>query len=97
MYTFIAPLVKSSDFSIDLSLTSYLWVWGLGGVVGSFLVGPVVDKVKGPVLTFAILLILALSLLSLPLLAGMNQWLLMVPVALWGAVGWPYKFLRITN
>ncbi|MDC7870147.1 sugar transporter [Pantoea ananatis] len=88
MYTFIAPLVKSSDFSIDLSLTSYLWVWGLGGVVGSFLVGPVVDKVKGPVLTFAILLILALSLLSLPLLAGMNQWLLMVPVALWGAVGW---------
>lgn len=88
MYTFIAPLVKSPSFSIDLSITSYLWVWGLGGVIGSFIIGPIVDKVKGPILTFIILLILSLSLLSLPLSANINQWLLMVPIALWGAVGW---------
>ncbi|MDH0500348.1 MFS transporter [Stutzerimonas stutzeri] len=88
MYTFIAPLLADPAYGAVRSVTPYLWVWGIGGVLGSFLIGPLVDCIKGPVLTFAIMLILAVSLFVLPLAAALNIWLVMLPIALWGAVGW---------
>lgn len=88
MYTFIAPLMTDPAYGAVSSVTPYLWVWGIGGVLGSFLIGPLVDRVKGPTLTFAIMLILCVSLLVLPLSAAMSSWLVMLPIALWGAVGW---------
>ncbi|MCZ4323206.1 MFS transporter [Pseudomonas anguilliseptica] len=88
MYTFIAPLMTDPAYGAVSSVTPYLWVWGIGGVLGSFLIGPLVDRVKGPTLTFAIMLILCVSLLVLPLSAAINSWLVMLPIALWGAVGW---------
>jgi predicted MFS family arabinose efflux permease len=88
MYTFIAPLMTDPAYGAVSSVTPYLWVWGIGGVLGSFLIGPLVDRVKGPTLTFAIMLILCISLLALPLSAAISSWLVMLPIALWGAVGW---------
>tara|TARA_R100001244_G_scaffold60136_6_gene50620 strand:- start:29541 stop:30680 length:1140 start_codon:yes stop_codon:yes gene_type:complete len=88
MYTFIAPLMTDPAYGAVRSVTPYLWVWGIGGVLGSFLIGPLVDHIKGPTLTFAIMLILAVSLLVLPLSAALSTWLVMLPIALWGAVGW---------
>ncbi|MHB0763962.1 MFS transporter [Stutzerimonas sp. NM35] len=88
MYTFIAPLLADPTYGAVRSVTPYLWVWGIGGVLGSFLIGPLVDRIRGPVLTFAIMLILAVSLFVLPLAAALNTWLVMLPIALWGAVGW---------
>ncbi|WAG81000.1 MFS transporter [Metapseudomonas furukawaii] len=88
MYTFIAPLLADPAYGAVRSVTPYLWVWGIGGVLGSFLVGPLVDRIKGPVLTFAIMLILAVSLFALPLSAAFSTWLVMLPIAVWGAVGW---------
>ena len=88
MYTFIAPLLADPAYGAVRSVTPYLWIWGIGGVLGSFLIGPLVDRIKGPVLTFAIMLILAMSLFVLPLTAALGTWLVMLPIALWGAVGW---------
>ena len=88
MYTFIAPLLADPAYGAVRSVTPYLWVWGIGGVLGSFLIGPLVDRIKGPVLTFTIMLILAVSLFVLPLTAALSTWLVMLPIALWGAVGW---------
>ncbi|MGV8180292.1 MFS transporter [Pseudomonas aeruginosa] len=88
MYTFIAPLLADPAFGAVRSVTPYLWVWGIGGVLGSLLVGPLVDRIKGPVLTFAIMVILAVSLFVLPLSAALGTWMVMLPVTLWGAVGW---------
>lgn len=88
MYTFIAPLLADPAYGAVRSVTPYLWVWGIGGVLGSFLIGPLVDRIKGPVLTFAIMLTLAVSLFVLPLAAALSTWLVMLPIALWGAVGW---------
>ncbi|OWJ89114.1 MFS transporter [Pseudomonas sp. A46] len=88
MYTFIAPLLADPAYGAVRSVTPYLWVWGIGGVLGSFLIGPLVDRIKGPALTFAIMLILAVSLFVLPLAAALSTWLVMLPIALWGAVGW---------
>lgn len=88
MYTFIAVLLADPAYGAVRSVTPYLWVWGIGGVLGSFLIGPLVDRIRGPLLTFAIMLILAVSLFVLPLAAALGTWLVMLPIALWGAVGW---------
>lgn len=86
MYTFIAPLLAAQGAS--RSVTPYLWVWGIGGVLGSFLIGPLVDRVKGPVLTLWIMAILAGALFLLPSASSTGPWLVMLPLAVWGAVGW---------
>ncbi|MBZ5877167.1 MFS transporter [Chromohalobacter israelensis] len=85
MYTFIAPLIDAHG---ERSVTPYLWVWGVGGVLGSFLIGTLVDRFSGPRLTFSIMLLLGIALIALPLLLGISSWLALIPIALWGAVGW---------
>lgn len=88
MYTFIAPLLADPNYGAVRSITPYLWVWGIGGVLGSFLIGPLVDRFKGPTLVFAIMVILAVSLFVLPFAAALSSWLVMLPIIVWGAVGW---------
>ena len=85
MYTFIAPLVAAHG---DLPVTAFLWVWGVGGVLGSFLIGTLMDRFQGHTLIFAILLLLGVALISLPFLIALDAWFALVPIALWGAVGW---------
>lgn len=88
MYTFIAPLLADPAYGAVRSVTPYLWIWGIGGVLGSFCIGPVVDRVRGPVLVLAIMLMLCASLFMLPFAAALGAGLVMLPIALWGAVGW---------
>jgi predicted MFS family arabinose efflux permease len=88
MYTFMVPLMADPEYGGITNITPYLWVWGLGGVAGSFLVGPLVDRIKGPMLTFLILVTLSVSLFALPAAAAITPWLAMIPIAVWGAVGW---------
>lgn len=88
MYTFIAPFMAASESGAVQSITGYLWVWGIGGVLGSFLVGPLVDKFIAPVITLAIMLLLSIALISLPFAVSIHPLLTLLPIALWGAVGW---------
>lgn len=88
MYTFVAPLLAWSAHGEALSVTPFLWAWGVGGIVGSVLVGPLADRLAAPTLTLCILLLLALALGALPLAAGWSAWLMLAPVVLWGAAGW---------
>ena len=88
MYTFIAPLLAWSAHGAAVSSTPFLWAWGVGGIAGSVLVGPWADKVAAPKLTMFILLLLALALCALPLAGGWSAWLMLAPIALWGAAGW---------
>lgn len=88
MYTFVAPLMTAANQGGIPSVTFYLWTWGLGGIAGSFLIAPLADRVRGPSLSFSILLILALSLWLLPAAAAVAPWLAVLPIAVWGAVGW---------
>lgn len=85
LYTFMSPLV--SVFTSQ-SITPFLWIWGLGGIIGSFCVGPLADRWSGPHLTLGVMGLLTLSLMGLPLLLAVNPWLGLLPIALWGAVGW---------
>lgn len=88
MYTFLAPLMSASEYGGVDSITPYLWIWGVGGIVGSFLVGPLTERIRAPLTTLFIMLILALSLILLPLIASWNAWFAMIPIIIWGAVGW---------
>ncbi|WP_437610045.1 MFS transporter [Erwinia sp. V71] len=88
MYTFLAPLIAAAELGSPHSVTPYLWVWGVGGGLGSFLIGPLVDRIKGPTLTLWIMAILAVALLLLPASLSTGPWLVMLPIAVWGAVGW---------
>ena len=88
MYTFIAPLLAWSAHGAAVSSTPFLWAWGVGGIAGSVLVGPWADKLAAPKLTMFILLLLALALCALPLAGGWSAWLMLAPIALWGAAGW---------
>ncbi|WP_417579315.1 MFS transporter [Nitrincola sp.] len=88
MYTFLAPLLLAPDYGRVETVIPYLWVWGVGGVAGSFLVGPMTDRISGPRMTLFIMLVLSLSLLVLPLISAWSAWLVMLPIAIWGAVGW---------
>lgn len=85
MYTFMTPLLAESG--AQLSVTPYLWVWGVGGVAGSFLIG-LLTRYRDTHLSFAIMLLLAVALLALPITLAIHPWLMLLPIALWGAVGW---------
>ena len=88
MYTFVAPLLAWSAHGEALSVTPFLWAWGVGGIAGSVLVGPLADRLAAPTLTLRILLLLAPALGALPLAAGWSAWLMLAPVVLCGAAGW---------
>lgn len=88
MYTFIAGLLESAQFGAVNSIAPWLWVWGLGGIVGSLLVGRLTDRLRGSLLSLVIMVMLALALFILPWVAALNVWLAMLPIAVWGAVGW---------
>ncbi len=88
MYTFIAPFMAASTSDSAPSIALYLWVWGVGGILGSFFIGPMVDKSQDTSVVLVIMLLLAASLISLPLAASLHPWLVLVPIALWGGVGW---------
>ncbi|HFJ4360097.1 TPA: MFS transporter [Salmonella enterica] len=84
MYTFVAPLVKGTGYSV----TPYLWIWGIGGVLGSFFIGALMGIIKNTVLTMGIMIILSAALFSIPLSLSLGPWFIMLPIAIWGAVGW---------
>ncbi|GGZ57721.1 MFS transporter [Streptomyces subrutilus] len=65
-----------------------LWLWGLGGVLGSFGIGQVLDRLGRPgALVGVLLALLALALAALPAAAGPAGPVLLV---LWGAAGWAF-------
>ncbi|WP_052398105.1 MFS transporter [Streptomyces sp. NRRL F-5123] len=85
LYTYLVPVLDASGAT---GHQTALWLWGAGGVAGSFLVGPLLDRTGRPGAHVAVLLAaLSLGLAALPLLGGAAVLPLLV---LWGAVGWAF-------
>ncbi|WP_111858075.1 MFS transporter [Acinetobacter sp. CFCC 10889] len=87
-YTYLFPFLNSSTFGSVQNITVFLWFWGIGGILGSVLVGGVAKRMSNKKLTSWIMLILSISLLMIPLLALLSPWLTLLPIMVWGAVGW---------
>lgn len=86
LYTYIATIL---DNLADIPMiTPYLWAWGIGGVVGSFSIGTLIDRASRPgLLMSGILVIMALAMFSLPFVLQFPI-LSFLPFILWGAMGW---------
>lgn len=86
LYTFISLIV--TNLHARYSLTEYFWVWGLGGMIGSFAVGKIIDKTKAPqVVMIFILILLTTTLLAIPITIKLPI-ISFVPFLLWGIMGW---------
>lgn len=89
LYTYIAPVMATGAMGSVDNITPYLWAWGIGGVLGSVLIGPLVDRVRRPyLLVVGILVLLTVSLALLRPAAAVTPLLALLPIAVWGAVGW---------
>ncbi|MDR2837502.1 MAG: MFS transporter [Azonexus sp.] len=86
LYTYLAPALHTLAGVTDVKY--YLWAWGIGGLAGSFLIGPLIDRSKRPAALLGVILVaLSLALAALPTLAplGVAGFL---PLLTWGAMGW---------
>ncbi|MBE3001165.1 MFS transporter [Nocardiopsis sp. HNM0947] len=90
LYTYMAPMMGSAAMGGVDNITPYLWVWGVGGVLGSLMVGPLVDRSGLRPFTIVVIIMATLSaaLLLLPGLASVDPVLALAPILVWGAVGW---------
>lgn len=88
LYTYLFPLLSSDEFGSIENITPFLWIWGIGGIIGSFVVGHISKKISNEKLTAIIMFILSIALLLIPFFATITPWLTLIPIAIWGAVGW---------
>lgn len=88
LYTYLFPLLSSDEFGSIENITPFLWIWGIGGIIGSFVVGHVSKKISNEKLTAIIMFILSIALLLIPFFATITPWLTLIPITIWGAVGW---------
>lgn len=88
LYTYLFPLLSSNEFGSIENITPFLWIWGIGGIIGSFVVGHISKKISNEKLTAIIMFILSVALLLIPFFAAITPWLTLIPIAIWGAVGW---------
>lgn len=87
LYTFIAPMLM--NIAAITQVTPYLWIWGIGGMLGSFTIGHLIDWSQRPGwLLLAILLLMSIALLCIPAAVTFGAPLAFLPFLIWGATGW---------
>ena len=84
LYAYVAPMFSGATASLPVAL----FVWSLGGLLGSTFVGTVIDRTGQPQKVMAIILIiLTLAVIMLPLMHSV-PYLSLLPFFIWGAMGW---------
>ncbi|OOE50262.1 MFS transporter [Salinivibrio kushneri] len=87
LYSYLAPVITS--ITQQTNLTPYLWIWGLGGMVGSFTIGHLIDWVKRPrTILLSVLTLMFVAIFSIPSSLPLPSIIAFVPFFLWGAAGW---------
>ncbi|WP_150251587.1 MFS transporter [Nocardiopsis deserti] len=84
LYTYLVPMADERGLA-PLAFT-LVWVWGIGGVAASALIGRPLDAWGARRLFPAVVAVLAVALAALSFLDQAAVWV--VAVALWGAAGW---------
>lgn len=99
LYTYLSKIVE--HYQSIYSLTTYLMMWGIGGLIGSFSIGFIIDRFKFTnliVLSIMILLLFSFILLPISIHTPIASCL---PFLLWGAMGWatqaPQQHILIKN
>jgi MFS transporter, DHA1 family, inner membrane transport protein len=84
LYTYLLPLAEEAGLG-GWSL-AFVWAWGVGGVLGSALVGRPVDALGSRRVLPFVLVVLVLALAGIWATALPVLWIVLL--ALWGAAGW---------
>ncbi|WP_208440707.1 MFS transporter [Bartonella raoultii] len=85
-YTYMIPIIARSV--PNLNMVAAFWIWGAGGVIGSFSIGYLIDKTKGtPLLLLALLSLMAIAIFSLYFAQYLHS-ILFFPLFIWGITGW---------
>lgn len=89
LYTYLAPVLASAGGVHEVA--PYLWAWGIGGVLGSVAVGPLMDRTgKAWALAAGLLVLVTVALAVLPWAASSVVAACAVLVV-WGAAGWAFQ------
>lgn len=84
LYSYVTLVQSGSPNSLSLTLFS----WGLGGFIGSSLVGTFVDRSKDPRVVMVLILVgLMFSFISIPFTKDLPYFGL-IPFFMWGLFGW---------
>lgn len=99
LYTYLSQVI--SEAISPHYITLFLTTWGIGGLIGSFGVGLVIDKFKNTqILMLIILVTLGISIVLIPTLIKIPI-LGLIPFILWGAMGWatqaPQQHILLKN
>ncbi|MFG2225527.1 MFS transporter [Streptomyces sp. NPDC048644] len=91
LYTYLAPVLAAAGGVGEVA--PYLWAWGAGGVLGSVLAGPLVDRTGGRVrVLVGVLLVMVIAAQALlPSLASVALPGAVVALVAWGAAGWAFQ------
>ncbi|PNE42530.1 MULTISPECIES: MFS transporter [Streptomyces] len=90
LYTYLAPVLASAGGVHEVA--PYLWAWGAGGVLGSVLAGPLVDRTgRVRLLAGVMLLVVTAAQALLPTLAAVALPGAVVALLAWGAAGWAFQ------
>jgi predicted MFS family arabinose efflux permease len=84
LFSYVTPIQSGSPNSLTMTLFS----WGLGGFIGSSLVGIFIDRTKKPQVIMALILVgLILTIISIPFTKHL-PYLGLISFFMWGAFGW---------
>lgn len=84
LYSYVAPIQSGAPNSLTITV----FTWGLGGLIGSSLVGFFIDLTKKPQAIMALILVgLILTFITIPLTKNI-PYLGLIPIFMWGAFGW---------
>ncbi|WP_438487738.1 MFS transporter [Streptomyces sp. S186] len=90
LYTYLAPVLAAAGGVHEVA--PYLWAWGAGGVLGSVLAGPLVDRTgRARTLAGGVLLVVAAAQALLPTLADVALPGAVAALVAWGAAGWAFQ------
>ncbi len=96
VYSFL-PLLLSTMLIDKNKIIFATFMWGLGGILGSFLSGRILDKYNKPALIVAFLIASIILMINLIVHVAVVFPLLMICMFIWGFAGWglqaPQQFL----
>lgn len=85
LYTYLAPVLAAVGGVHEDATAPHLWAWGIGGLLGSLLAGPLLDRTgKAVAIVTAVMAGLVLAEGALPSLGAAA----FPALVLWGAAGW---------
>ncbi len=85
LYTYLAEILHAAAGVTDPTL--YLWIWGIGGIIGALTVGRVIDQVGSATRVMPAVLMVFILAAALLIPAGSTLALVALALVGWGAAG----------